>query len=118
LLALVFVGVVVHRARSVYPAEIAVHDREAGDEAVAENRPGPACLTVRDPLGAGERGADRPSVRHDHNALVGVPMGELAQGGQDPLAHLLVALAVLPAGPVVEPATELLGKARLDFGAG
>ena len=45
-------------------------------------------------------------------------MGELAQGGQDPLAHLLVGLAVLPAGPAVEPAAELLGKARLDLGAG
>src|SRR5207245_668234 len=69
LLALVLVGVVVHRAPSVYPAEIAVHDRQAGDEAVAESGPGPGGAGGRartgrpGPARSFARGSRRPPSR-------------------------------------------------------
>ena len=46
-----------------------------------------------------------------------VSCGELEQRRDGAPAHLLVALAVLPALVVVEPARELLGVPRLDLGA-
>ena len=72
LLALVLVGVVLHRAVSVYPREGAVPDSEADVAAVVQVCAPVALLLVRDPGGVGQESADRPAVQNHEDQLAGM----------------------------------------------
>jgi len=71
------------------------------------------CDSVRN----GVRGPDRTTMRDGQDPFALVRCGKVQQRRDHAAAHLVVALAVLPALVVVEPAGELLGEALLDLGA-
>src|SRR6266496_1254999 len=87
LLALVLVGVVLHRAASVYPREGTVPDGDADVAAVVQVGAPVTLLRVGDPRGVRQQGPDRAAVQNDQDLLAGMAPCDLLQRCDNPLAH-------------------------------